>query len=922
MKQFLLKTLVPCLLLFGAASTSIAGTYASGLRVTNADTVMAFDGNFADGSGALLWFTLNGPADTVKVWVLSNNVRIRAFTPMLNVGTGNHNVLWDGKGDDTLLVGKGHYSFEVWTSDTGNSSANWVQVWENPVYLGSGIGLSSRDIDVVQNPMSPDFGNLILTEATTFYGYARMMSVHANGDLNTFYGRNLFPQGTGNVDPLFISIGKNNLQYVSNNTLNSIFVFRDTVLVNTIADIPGPRGIFAHGAGDPTLFIATGNMVIRRAPNGTIDTIFTAAEALGYTQDVALDDSGYVYITFGTSSTTYTNVVRLSPAFAAIDTLTLPDYATHVNISYGADRTSNADDIIYARARGTNGGVFKLDFAGAATTKLFTPSTSTSAYHSIGIDLFGNIYYANPSAEWVRMYTPPSSAPMKWSTKGGMLNVLQTPTTIVDGFDTGEGRFSVQPTFSGSTVGVDVTSTADFSGMEKLGVMGGSQKIVLIDNAASTAAWQVRHLSGVGTPASNYNMGPKGWVGLWLKTENAHPGASVAIGLDDSGDPVTKRSVQLPVINDGRWHLYQWNIADSMQWTPWVVTSGNRTIVGPTVSIDAVWFFAPDSSQPWTIYMDQVSHNATGKIGREPGRGDVTNNFMASALDASWILQNVVKLRPFSPEQYMAGDVNLSSNGTSANAMDAGLILSHLVGKVPYLPWTMPLPPLTNVNGDQPVPLSVILASVSGEVGKKISIPVAVPNDLAGLQAAEMEISFDATMLKVLSVSSSELTKSFMVASNIEDGKVSVAMANAEAVSRGGQILTIEAEILQSAENIVLTADKIMLNDRSVSKVTSVGAGQAEVPTTYALQQNFPNPFNPSTTIEFQLPASGFVELKVYDIAGREVTTLVSDVKNAGTHRIQWNAVDDRGMKVSSGVYFYRISAGQFNQIKKMILLK
>jgi flagellar hook assembly protein FlgD len=925
MKQFLLKTLALSLLFVFAVSTSLAGTYASGLRVTNPDTVQAFDGKFTDGTGALLWFTLNGYADSVQIYVLSNNTRIKTFPLMDSVGAGHYNVLWDGKNNDTVFVGMGNYSFEVWTSDTGNSNATWVQAWENPVYLLAGGGLSSRDIEVVKNPMHPDFGKLLLTESSASYGYARMIMANSNGSMQTEYGRTLFPQGTSDFDPWFISVAKNGNQYVTNNAQQKIYVFRDTVLINTITDpaIPFPRGIVAMGSGDPTLLVATGRALVRRVPAGTVDTVYIDTTSTAYLRDVAVDDSGYVFVSYGATSTSYTKVLKMSKTFVPLDTLTLPDYVTHVIVHSGANALSNADDSIYCRVRGTNGGVFSLNFENNTVTKHFTPSTSTSASHSIAADVFGNIYYANPSAEWVRMYVPPMSASLKWSTKGGSLNVLQAPTVILDGFDAAEGHFNQVPTYSGSTVGIDLTSTADLNTMEKLGLIGGSQKIVLIDNAASTAAWGVRHLSGTGAAGANVNVGPKGWIGYWLKTNTAPAGAAVAIGMDDSGDPATKRSVQLPVINDGQWHLYQWNIADSMHWTPWVVTSGKRAIVGPTVTIDAVWFFAPnDSLAQWTIYMDQVSHNASGKIGREPGRGDVTNNFMASALDASWILQNVVKLRPFSPEQYIAGDVNLSANGTSANAMDAGLILAHVVGKVPYLPWTMPPPPLTNVNGDQPVPLSVILASVSGEAGKKVSIPVAVPYDLAGLQAAEMEISYDATMLKVLSVSSSELTKSFMVASNIEDGKVSVALANAEAVSRGGQILTIEAEILQTADNIVLTADKIMLNDRSVSKVTSVGAGQADVPTTYALQQNFPNPFNPSTTIEFQLPASGFVELKVYDIAGREVTTLVSDVKNAGTHRIQWNAVDDRGMKISSGVYFYRISAGQFNQIKKMILLK
>jgi flagellar hook assembly protein FlgD len=928
MKQFLLRTLVPCLLLVGLVSTSFAGTYASGLRVSNPDTVKPFDGKFTDASGALLWFTLNAHADTVKVWVLSNNTRIKAFAPLLNLAPGQHNVLWDGKDDSNNDVTLGNYTFEVFTSDTGNSSGAWAQAWENPVYLLTGGGLSSRDIDIVLDPNSANFGTLIITESTTSYGYARMLAASANGTLKSEYARALFPQGPSNFDPWFVNIARNGKQYVTASTLNSIFVFNDTVLVQTIQDLPkigSPRGIATLGAGEPTLLIATGNSVVRRTSAGVVDTIFTTAEVAGFTRDVAVDDSGYVYVSFGTTSSTYPNIVRLAKnTYIPLDTVVMAGNVTHLIVHFGASRTTNSDDIVYARVPGATGGIFKLDFGTKTSALQFNPSTSTSASHSVGADLFGNLYYANPSAEWVRMYVPPGSVPMKWTTKGGPMNVLPAATNVLDAFDTGMGRFTSHPTFSGSTTGIAAspTSNSAWTQVQKIGGSGGAMVINLIDDPVSTAAWGVRFLSGVGAPGSNVNVGPNGWVGYWLKTNTAPLGATVAIGMDDSGDPVTKRSVQVPVINDGEWHLYQWNIADSMQWTPWVVTSGNKKIVGPTVSIDAVWFFAPDSSAPWTIHLDNVSHNPAGRIGREPGRGDVTNNALISALDASWILQHVVKLRPFSPEQVMAGDVNLSHNGTAVNAFDAGMVLGHVVGKVPYLPWTMPPPPLTNINGEDPAPLSVIVASVSGTAGKVVNIPISVPNDLAGLQSAEMEVQFDAAMLKVRSVSTTSLTNDFMVASNIQDGKVSIAMANSEAIARGGQILMIEAEVLQSSENITITVDKIQLNDRSISKVTSVGNGQAEIPQSFALLQNYPNPFNPSTTIEYQLPVNGFVELKVYDIAGREVATLVSEMKNAGTHRIAWNAVDDRGTKVSSGVYFYRISAGQFNQIKKMVLLK
>ncbi|MBI2429620.1 MAG: T9SS type A sorting domain-containing protein [Ignavibacteriales bacterium] len=924
MKQLLRKTLVAAImLLVGAGHVVFGGTYASSLMASNADSTKPFDGSFTDGTGARLWFALNGRVDTARVWVVKNGNPVRTLDTLLNVAAGMYNVVWDGKDNGGNFVSPGQYSFRVFTSDTGNSSAQWAQAWENPVYLLTGGGLSSRDIEVIQDPTHPMFGNLILTESTTSYGYARMIVAHGNGTMSGEYARLLFPQGTSDFDPWFISIAQNGNQYVTNSSLAKVFVFKDSALAGTIQDakIGSPKGIAAMGAGEPTLLIATGRAVVRRNPAGVVDTIFADTNAAGYTRDIAIDDSGYVFISFGASSTTYTKVLKLSRTFVPLDTLTLPDYVTHLNIFRGADRTTNTDDKIYCRVRGANGGVFSLDFTAKTSTKLFTPSTSTSGSHSIGVDALGNIYYANPSAEWVRMYIPPSSAPTKWTTNGGPMAVLGASTKLIDGFEAGVGHFSSQPTFSGSTVGIDATSSHKQSTTE--GHSGtGSMEVTLIDNAAAATNWEVRFLSGVGVPASNDSINPQGWIGFWLKTRNARPGSMVAIGIDDPTDPVTKRSIKLPVINDGSWHVYQWNMSDSTQWTPWVVTSGSPKLKGPRLNIDAVWFFAPNGPEPWKINFDDVTYNAAGPIGFDAGTGDVTGNGTVSTLDAAWILQNVTALRPFSPQQVLAADVNLSHNGAAVNSFDASVVLASIVAKIPYLPWTMPPPPLANVNADEPAPLSLMIASADGNAGKIVTIPITVPQNLAGLRSAEMTVAFNPSLLKVRSVATTDLTKDFTIASNIQDGTVSIAMANGEALTHGGQILTIEAEVLQSSDAIGLTVDKILLNEQTISKVTSVGGGLVDVPTSYELLQNYPNPFNPATTINYRLPVSGYVELKVYDISGREVITLISEVQTAGEHKITWNATNDYGVKVSSGVYLYRLTAGSFTQIKKMVLLK
>ncbi len=90
-----------------------------------------------------------------------------------------------------------------------------------------------------------------------------------------------------------------------------------------------------------------------------------------------------------------------------------------------------------------------------------------------------------------------------------------------------------------------------------------------------------------------------------------------------------------------------------------------------------------------------------------------------------------------------------------------------------------------------------------------------------------------------------------------------------------------------------------------------------EIPKVYSLSQNYPNPFNPSTKINFALPKQGFVTLKIYDVLGREVRTLVNEVKSAGNFTVDFNASE-----YSSGVYFYKLESNGFSDIKRMMLIK
>ena len=95
------------------------------------------------------------------------------------------------------------------------------------------------------------------------------------------------------------------------------------------------------------------------------------------------------------------------------------------------------------------------------------------------------------------------------------------------------------------------------------------------------------------------------------------------------------------------------------------------------------------------------------------------------------------------------------------------------------------------------------------------------------------------------------------------------------------------------------------------------------LPTAFSLADNFPNPFNPATTIQYALPQAADVELTVYNVVGQPVRTLVAEHQSAGRYVVEWDATNDSGHSLSSGMYFYRLQAGgAFLEIKKMLLLK
>ena len=175
-------------------------------------------------------------------------------------------------------------------------------------------------------------------------------------------------------------------------------------------------------------------------------------------------------------------------------------------------------------------------------------------------------------------------------------------------------------------------------------------------------------------------------------------------------------------------------------------------------------------------------------------------------------------------------------------------------------------------------------------------------------------------------------TWSFVIESDQPVGlPTSVEVAGFERLPSGIHAVLIDTETsveidLQHQRTLTFSSDK-----RHVRRTFTLIAGSAPyikstretlIPATISLQQNTPNPFNPSTSIAFELPQSSHVKLVVYNLLGQEVRGLVNEIRAAGRHTIRWNGDNTTGRSVASGIYFYQLQVDAFVQTRKMILLR
>jgi N-acetyl-anhydromuramyl-L-alanine amidase AmpD len=233
-------------------------------------------------------------------------------------------------------------------------------------------------------------------------------------------------------------------------------------------------------------------------------------------------------------------------------------------------------------------------FAGPATAGI---SVQPSSLRIKGHQHYSAQSHTDPGRHW------------DWPRYRNLLNPgTPTPTpstTVLDNFESSEGRFNTAPSYSGSTVGISSSSTAErTTAIRRNGLA--SQQITLYDNASSSANWAVRHLSASGNPSGNVRLNKAGGrVGFWAYT--GATGVTLAMAVDDSDG--TERSVarSLPA---NQWTYVEWKLDDGAHWNAWV--GGNGTITASQVTLDAIWIYRAQTSYTVHLYIDDVQYRFEG----------------------------------------------------------------------------------------------------------------------------------------------------------------------------------------------------------------------------------------------------------------------------------------------------------------------
>jgi len=298
--------------------------------------------------------------------------------------------------------------------------------------------------------------------------------------------------------------------------------------------------------------------------------------------------------------------------------------------------------------------------------------------------------------------------------------------------------------------------------------------------------------------------------------------------------------------------------------------------------------------------------------------GDVTLDKLIDIADVVSLVGYILGTIQYDTRQEEAADVN----------QDAAIDVGDLVGVINLIlgrPIDAPALGYT-------APLAVVDLDLDGLTKGTDSHIYVHSKELVPVAGVQLKLKYDPGEMSFSSPEGTERADDFIIQYRDDgQGQLALVMYNlaGKSIEPGeGNILSLPVNLKPGFkdEPKVEIEEAVMADPGAV--VIPVGRKGTRLPVDFRLAQNYPNPFNPSTTIEFEITANHECELmvktnlRIYNVLGRSIKTLVNETKTPGVYQVVWDGTDENGDRVSSGVYFYQLKAGDFKETKKMVLMK
>jgi hypothetical protein len=302
--------------------------------------------------------------------------------------------------------------------------------------------------------------------------------------------------------------------------------------------------------------------------------------------------------------------------------------------------------------------------------------------------------------------------------------------------------------------------------------------------------------------------------------------------------------------------------------------------------------------------------------------GDVNSDRFVDVGDAVSVVWYIIGVGELSRRQYAAGDI---VRNDTVNVVDLVGIVYAIFG------WPLPSNPAPSVPDDQFATLRVAHGEIPDPgVQSEMAVSADMPTEAAGV---ELTITYNPAAVEMLKPQLVPGLTEFTLGSS-DDGSGTMRVViytmrlwNDENLIGKGLSDIIRLPFVSKApisadDERVVRITKAVVSDMAARNVPVGSMGPNPLPSTFELAQNRPNPFNPTTTIDFYIDKPGEVKLEVFNVLGQLVKTLIDRSMAPGQYSVVWDGTDTEGSRMASGVYLYRLKSGDANLTKKMVLLK